>query len=194
MWCASAAAPPAGAPSRAAPFPSPGTIAIDTAPAAARPRLEIRCRHAAPGARDLDERDAQGRTALAQYASDLNVEAVELLVAGGANPSIESPLGGTDAIEAWMRLVMNGTVAIGSPEAARAIAVIDALAASPKAALAPELKADLASDPSQWRYWQANALMLHAREALAKVPARAQGARACEALDPISTVPRVRLR
>jgi hypothetical protein len=191
---ASAAAPAAGAPNRAAPFPAPGTIGIDTAPAATKPRLEIRCRHGAPSACDLDERDARGRTALAQYASDLNAEAVEVLVAAGANPSIDSPLPGADAIEAWMRLVMNGTIAAGSPEAVRAIAVIDALAASPKATLAPDLKSDLASDPSQWRYWQANALMLHARGALARVPARAQPARPCEALDPISTAPRVRLR
>ena len=190
---ASAAAPAMPGPgSYAAPVPPPGMIAVKPPPA--KPRLEIRCRHGAANACDLDERDAQGGTALAQYASDLNVEAVELLVAAGANPSIASPMPGADAIEAWMRRIMNGTVVAGSPDAARAAAVIDALAASPKATLAPALKADLASDPSQWRHAPPSALLLHAREVLAPVPARAEASRACDAIQPIGNTPAVRLR
>jgi hypothetical protein len=63
---------------------------------------------------DLDERDAQGGTALAQYASDLNVEAVELLVAAGAQSFHRlARVPGADAIEAWMRRIVNGTVVAG---------------------------------------------------------------------------------
>jgi hypothetical protein len=56
------------------------------------------------------------------------------------------------------------------------------------------LKADLDADPSQWRLVAGEgtrALMLHAREKLASVPARPELPPPCE---PISTAPAVRLR
>jgi hypothetical protein len=125
---ASAAAPPPGAPTTLT-LPHSAIVPAN----APRPQLAIQCRHGAASACDLDERDWQGRTALAQYTEEFNLEAVKLLLDAGANPSIASPLPGADAIEAWMRRVLNGTV--GPERRPQALAVIDALAASPKAAL-----------------------------------------------------------
>jgi hypothetical protein len=213
----SAAAPAmaqrAPAPAIAASGASPGNAAVASpgpgAPAtlrmaqsgivapAAKPRLAIHCRLGPVSACDLDERDAQGRTALAQHAEEFNAEAVALLVSAGADPSIPSPVAGADAIEAWVRRVQSGSAAAGSPQAAQARAVIDSLASSPKARLAARLKADLQSDPAQWRYVygdETRALLLHAREALAAVPTRPDVVDPCEAIEPIRGAAPPRLR
>jgi hypothetical protein len=170
------AAQPAARPGAA---PGPATIVVQgqTAARLASPGsagLVIHCRHGAPARCDLDERDAQGKTALAHYAAQLDVEAVGLLVSNGANPSAPSGVSGVDAFETLVaRLIMNPP-ASGSIDAGNAIRILEIMAASPRATVRAGLRAELEAPEAQWATQspQALAVLRQAREKLRSVRVR----------------------
>ena len=146
-------------------------------------RLTIHCR---PGATcNLDERDAQGRTALHQYASELDLERFRLLLERGADPSVAVDRHGSNAVDAVLARAVSNPPARGSNNADYARAIIDLIAASPKAAIRASLAADLRSEPSQWfaKSPESLAILTHARAKLAALPARADGAGTCERIE-----------
>jgi len=183
-----AAAPVAVAPARPgalqAATPSGTVIRAEPAqPQAEDTRLTIHCR---PGATcNLDERDAQGQTALHQYASDLDVDRFRLLLERGADPSVAVDRHGSNAVDAVLRRAVMQPPALGSINADKAREIIDLIAASPKAGIRASLAAQLKSEPALWfvKSPESLAILTHARAKLAALPTRADGAGACERIE-----------
>jgi hypothetical protein len=144
------------------------------------PGLIIHCRHGEPSRCNLDERDAQGRTAIAGYAAELKVDEVQLLLANGAHPSAPAGTGGIDAFDLVLSRLRMRTPAEGSIDGANALRILEAMAAAPGATLRAELRKDLDTPEAQWVPMspQARTLMLEARARLASLPARRSPPRA----------------
>jgi hypothetical protein len=145
--------------------------------------LAVHCR---PGfACNLDERDENGKTALYQFAAELDVERVTLLLERGADPSVAVDRFGADAIDAVIGRAIMRPPALGSIDAGKALAVIELLAASPKAAIRASLAEQLKADPAQWmvKSPESLAILTKARERLAAVPARPDSAATCERVE-----------
>jgi len=173
---AAQASPPSGmrygmpAPAAAAPGPEPSS----------QPALAIHCRHGAPSACDLDERDADGNTALGMYVANLGLAEAKLLLAAGADPSVPAKPFGAQAIDALLQRMSN--LAPDSPEAQTARSLLDLLVSHPKVTLRQALKEDLAADPSTWTMASSArgyALLRDARERLRALPARVEGTPGC---------------
>ena len=147
--------------------------------------LAIHCRHGAPSSCDLDERDAQGYTALYSSVGRLDVEAVKLLLEAGANPSVAVNVEGVDSIDALLRRAIMNPPAAGSIDAGKALAIMDLLAASPKASIRAGLAGELASDPSRWfvKAPESLALLMQARARLAALPKRPDALRSCQPVE-----------
>ena len=131
----------------------------------------IHCRHGAPSACDLDERDGDGATLLHGLAWAGRLDEVQALLEAGADPNATKGPAGPTPMDIVLRQVM-----AGYDSAAKAAQVVDALAASPRATLSAALKEDLAADPSTWRLvgaGPARERLLRHREALLRLPARA---------------------
>jgi hypothetical protein len=142
-------------------------------------RLAIHCRNGPPSACDLDERGPDGRTALSRYSEELNVDAVELLLANGANPSAVVNVRGADSFDALIARLTQRAPAAGSVDAANAVRILEMMAASPKATLRAGLGADL-DDAAQWKMPdEAKGVLLLARDRLRALPRRAEAAVAC---------------
>ena len=142
------------------------------------PGLVIHCRHGAPSACDLDERDYAGQTALYAAATAGRVEEARLLLEAGADPNIARMPGAPTAIEKALETVLRG---YSSPE--RHLQVVDLLAADPRTTLPAALKADLTADPATWTQFAHSknlAAVVARREALARLPARPQARPGCE--------------
>jgi hypothetical protein len=141
--------------------------------------LVIHCRHGAPSACDLDERDVDGATALHGLAWAGRIDEVRALLEAGADPNATKGPGGQTPMDIVLRQVL-----LGYDGAAKAAEVLDALAASPRATLSAGLKEDLAADPSTWRLvppGPARERLMRHREALLRLPARpAQPKPGCE--------------
>lgn len=168
---------------------SPGMATLGVSPHPAAPvdtRLAVHCRHGPPSACDLDERDAQGHTALYTSVGALDVDAVKLLLDAGANPSIDVNLQGADALDALLSRAMWNPPATGSADADRWAAILELLAASPKASIRASLADQLAADPSQWlaKSPASIALLTAARTRLATLARRPDPARSCEPIEP----------
>lgn len=150
---------------------------------AARLQPVIHCRHGAPSACDLNERDAQGVTALQSFVGALKPAEVKVLLAAGADPSIASKPSGVAPIETLVERLSRTQP--DTATAKDALEILDMLAAHPKVTLPRKLREDLAADPSTWTSVQHSVglnLLTEARPRLLAVAARAEEAPACAPL------------
>ena len=176
---AAAAAPPPGVGPTAAPL----EMRLPKSPIApappAPPRMIVHCRHGAPSACDLDERDADGATALHGYAGTGKVDEVRALLEAGADPNATKWPRGDTAMDIVLRQVL-----LGYANAEKAAQVLDLLAADPRTTIRPALREALADDPSTWRNVHSASTrerLLKRREALLRLPVNPPGrAPGCE--------------
>ena len=146
----------------------------------------IHCRRGPPSACDLDERDAQGVTALQGYVGALKPAEVKALLDAGADPSVAAKPSNVAPIETLVERMARTQP--GTASARDAAEILEMLAAHPKVALPPKLREDLAADPSTWTSVQhspGRSLLVEARARLLALPARAEEAGACQ---PLGTV------
>jgi hypothetical protein len=169
-------------------------------PSAEETRIVIHCRHGAPSACDLDERDVRGFTALASLASELKAEEVRVLLEAGANPAVVIDVAGNATVEAFVKRIIERTPAPGSADAVHAREIMKLLAGDPRTTLTRSLHDDLAADPSTWivQAPDAKALLVEARDAFATLPTRPDAKPACERIEaPIGAsmpfMPRLRM-
>lgn len=147
-----------------------------TAPAA----LVIHCRHGPPSACDLDERGSTGETRLYATVWSGKVDEAKVLLAAGADPNIPKYPGGPTAIEKALEALMRD-----HSNAAQMAQLLDLFAADPRTTLPAALKEDFAADPATWNaaaHSKQLPALLQRREALARLPARAEARAGCEAL------------
>ena len=149
------------------------------APPAESTRVAVHCRHGAPSACDLDERDAEGRTAISRYAEDLDVEAVELLLSLGASPSVPMNVRDADAFDALVARIVQRPPAAGSIDSAKAGRILALMAASPGATIRAGLGADIDDSP-QWKMAdEARGILIAQRDRLRALPRRDEVRVAC---------------
>lgn len=164
---------------------SPGSAAVAQSPEPLARTRVIHCRNGAVSACDLDERDIRGNTALASAVSELDVEAAQLLLEAGANPSAQVNVAGLAAPEALITRIIQRPPSAGSEEEQRARTIMALLGASPKATLLKSVSDDLASDPKTWIPGLASrGLLLEAREKWRAVSLRADPLPGCERIEP----------
>lgn len=164
---------------------SPGNAAVAQSPEPLSTQRAIHCRNGPVSACDLDERDIRGNTALAASVAELDVEAVQLLLDAGANPSVQVNVAGLAAPEALITRLVTRPVAAGSPEEQRARTLLALIAAHPKATLLQSVSEDLAADPKTWIVAPASrGLLLEARDAWRDLPVRADPRPTCERIEP----------
>jgi hypothetical protein len=183
MSVAVAAAPPGAPvpPVSAAPTPSPRptNVPVLAPQPVAPPVLAIHCKHGAPSACDLDERDADGATALYGFARAGRPDEVRVLLEAGADPNATKGPRGDTAMDVAVRQVL-----LNYDSAEKAAQVLDVLAADPRTTIRPALREALADDPSSWRNVHsapARERLLKRREALLRLPvAAAERAPSCE--------------
>ena len=139
--------------------------------------LAIHCRHGAPSACDLNERNASGETTLFAYVSAGKLDEVRTLLAAGADPNVPKRPGGETAIEVALK-----QVGLNYDNAATAAQMVDLLAADPRTTLHAPLKEDFAANPSTWYLQQSPGRdrLVQRRELLARLPARAAPKPGCE--------------
>ena len=143
----------------------------------------IHCRHGAPSACDLNQRDAQGATALQAYVGALKPAEVKVLLDAGADPSIAAKPSGVAPIETLVERLARTQP--DSADAKSAAEILELLAAHPRVALPPKLRDDFAADPATWTSVQHSAgrkLLVDARPRLLALPARADEPPACPPL------------
>lgn len=146
----------------------------------------IHCRHGAPSACDLNERDAQGTTALQAYVGALKPAEVRVLLEAGADPSIAAKPSNIAPIETLVERMARTQPDTGT--ARDAFEILEMLASHPKVALARKLRDDLAADPATWTSVQhspGRKLLVDARPRLLALPALADDAPACPPLGTI---------
>lgn len=144
----------------------------------------IHCRHGAPSACNLDERDARGLTALHSLVDALKPAEVKALLDAGADPSIAAKPSGVPPVETLLERMLRAQP--GTPEAQGATALLHMLAAHPKVTLRPKLGEDLAADPATWTstlHSPGRTLLVDARERLRALPVRAEEPPACAPLN-----------
>lgn len=171
---------------------SPGSASVARMPEALSRKRVIHCRNGSVSACDLDERDIRGSTALASAASELDAEAVQLLLEAGANPAVQVNVAGLATPEALVTRIIQRPPTPGSGEEERARTIMGLLAASPKATLLKSVADDLASDPKTWIPGLASrTLLLEARDAWRSLPTRPDPQPACERIEQatLSTMP-----
>ena len=178
LSAASPAMPPGAVPqARALQPPRPASSP------SAQAQLVVHCR---PGSScSLDERDASGKTAIYEAAAKLDVERVTFLLEHGADPSVAVDRFGANAIDALVRRAIMQPPAAGSIDAERARAVIDLIAASPKARIRERLAQQLAAEPGQWivKAPETVAILTHAREKLRSTATIPEGG-GCQLIEP----------
>lgn len=143
----------------------------------------IHCRHGAPSACDLNERDAQGTTALQSYVGSLKPAEVRVLLEAGADPSIASKPSGVAPIETLVERLARTQP--GTATAKDAAEILEMLASHPKVALPRKLRDDLAADPATWTSVQhspGRQLLVDARPRLLALPLRPDDALGCPPL------------
>lgn len=165
---AAAPSPPpgAGATLRPADVMRPRSVLAPSPPAP--PQLIVHCRRGAPSACDLDERDADGATALHGYAGAGKVDEVRTLLEAGADPNATKWPRGDTAMDIVLRQVL-----LNYDNAEKAAQVLDLLAADPRTTIRPALREALADDPSTWRNVHAapaRERLVKRREALLRLP------------------------
>jgi hypothetical protein len=184
------AASPQGVPLGPPRLPQGGMIVGGGAanPARPPPPLVIHCRHGEASKCDLDERDADGRTAIfgaiyflhSRTDDARSVNEVRTLLAAGANPTIpQRPFGATPLELALMSLLR----APPGPGRDQLAQIVDLLASDPRMTVPAALKDDFASDPSTWdvaRHQPGYASLIERREAIARLPAQPERQRSCE--------------
>ena len=114
-----------------------------------------------------------------------DLDRFRLLLDRGADPSVAVDRHGANAVDAVLRRAVMQPPALGSIDSDKARAIIDLIAASPKAAIRASLAAQLKAEPTQWfvKSPEALAILVHARQKLAALPARADGAGTCERIE-----------
>jgi hypothetical protein len=145
----------------------------------------IHCRHGAPSACDLNERDAQGATALHGFVGALKPEEVKVLLDAGADPSLASKPSDVTPIETLVERMARTQPDTGT--AKDALEILEMLTAHPKVALPRKLRDDLAADPATWSSVQQSPgrkLLVDARPRLIALPVRAEEPGACAPLGP----------
>lgn len=154
-----------------------------TTVSAGRLQPVIHCRHGAPSACDLNERDAQGATAIQAYVGALKPAEVKALLDAGADPSIASKPSGVAPIETLLeRLVRTQP---DSADAKSAAEILELLVAHPRITLRQKLRDDFAADPATWTSVQHSSgrkLLVDARPRLLALQARADEPPACPPL------------
>jgi hypothetical protein len=156
------------APRAAVPARPGSTPTLQQPPPPSPPALVIHCRHGPPSACDLDERGADGATALHSLASAGRVEEVRVLLEAGADPNATQGPHGDTAMDIVLRQLLRNY-----ESAARAAQILDLLAANPRTTIRAALREDLAADPSTWRMappGPARERVLQRREALLRLP------------------------
>jgi hypothetical protein len=133
------------------------------------PPLVVHCRHGAPSACDLDERDSNGATALYSLAGSGKVDEVRVLLEAGADPNATKGPGGDTAMDVALRQVL-----LNYDNAEKASQVLGALASNPRTMIRAALREELAADPATWQVSQPRARerLLQRREALLRLPVR----------------------
>lgn len=155
----------------------------------------IHCRHGAPMACDLNERDAQGATAIQDLVVALKPAEVKALLDAGADPSIAAKPSNVAPIETLVERLIRTQP--GSGDAKNAFQILELLAAHPKVTLPRKLRDDLASDPATWTSVQhsaGRALLIEARPRLLALPARTDNSPACQPLGYVRDYGRVPIR
>lgn len=152
----------------------------------APPTLKIHCRHGDASKCDLDERDAEGMTAIlgTVYYNQAPADNVKVLLDAGADPSIPARPYAPAPIEYAILQLLRTSPGESRDRLAR---IVDLLAASPRTTIVQWLKDDLAADPSTWiqvRHQPGFAALVERRETLAKLPARPEYRPGCERLVP----------
>ena len=162
---------------------SPATpgVAIAPRPVPQPAALAIHCRHGAPSACDLDERDATGATALFDFVRDLRVDEARVMLEAGANPDIPQRPFGPAPIEVLLERIARTPP--GSSQAQTAGEMLALLVADRRATLPQALRDDLGADPSTWKRYSGApglAAIAGAREQLLALPARPDAKPGCE--------------
>ena len=154
-----------------------------TTVSAGRLQPAIHCRHGAPSACDLNERDAQGVTALQGFVGALKPAEVKVLLDAGADPSIASKPSNVAPIETLVERLARTQPDTGT--AKDAFEILEMLASHPKVTLPRKLREDLAADPATWTSVQhspGRALLVEARPRLIALPVRPEEQPACAPL------------
>jgi hypothetical protein len=177
---AAAPAPPAGAGAMAPPpgmrLPQMGIIRPAGVPPP--PPLVVHCRHGAPSACDLEQRDSNGATALYSLAAAGKVDEVRVLLEAGADPNATKGPRGDTAMDVVLRQIL-----LNYDNSEKAAQVLDALASNPRTMIRAALREELTTDPATWQAHPARARerILQRREALLRLPVRPPDpAPACE--------------
>jgi hypothetical protein len=145
--------------------------------------LAVHCRHGAPSACDLNERDAQGHTAINTFVAYTKPAELRVLLEAGADPTLPAKPFGPHPIDVALRSMLR--MDRSSPERAKRAEIVDILAADPRTTITRALKDDLAADPSAWNLVASLPgldLLAARREALARLPVRPEGKPGCEPL------------
>lgn len=144
------------------------------------PRLVIHCRYGSPTACDLNQRDAQGRTALHWAADALRADEVKLLLESGADPSIPEQPFGDEPIDMLLRRLA-GLTSTDSQNIESAREILSLLARHPRTTIRRSLKEDLDTQTERWSVKNPVAITLlkEARDHLRDTPLRAERAPAC---------------
>ena len=158
---------------------TPG-VAIAPRPVPQPAALAIHCRHGAPSACDLDERDSTGATALFAFVRDLKLDEARLMLEAGANPDIPQRPFGPPPIEVLLERIVSTPP--GSSQAQRVGEMLALLVADRRTTLPRALRDDLAADPSTWKRYSGApglAAIAGARERLLALPARPDAKPGC---------------